>query len=129
MNQEAFLTVAVGDTSTLINYIVDGHIIVSHIHPYGYKNIEAEEMNLVAGSKFMDGILYTYEFISLHDRVPTEVRLIAKRYATWIGEVIESTSYSQFYTNDVPVSVTLEGIKDVPLSYARHSQTIHSFKV
>ncbi len=129
MNQEAFLTVAVGDTSTLINYIVDGHIIVSHVHPFGYKNIEAEEMNLIAASKFMDGILYTLEFISLHDRVPTDVRLIAKRYATWIGDTIEKTSYSQFYTNGVPISVTLEGIKDVPLSYARHSQTIHSFKV
>lgn len=129
MNQESFLTVAVGDTSTLINYIVDGHIIVSHIHPFGYKHIEAEEMNLIAASKFMDGILYTYEFISLHDRVPVDVRLIAKRYATWIGEAIENTSYSQFYTKGLPISVTLEGIKDVPLSYARHSQTIHSFKV
>jgi hypothetical protein len=129
MNPSAFLSVAVGDESTLINYIVDGHIIVSHIHPYGYKNIEAEEMNIIAGSKFMDGILYTLEFVSLHDRVPTDVRLIAKRYATWIGETIEKTSYSQFYTKGVPVSVTLEGIKDVPLSYARHSQTIHSFKV
>lgn len=129
MNQEAFLTIAVGDSSTLINYIVDGHIIVSHVHPFGYKNIEAEEMNKIAASKFMDGILYTLEFISLHDRIPRDVRLVTRRYATWIGETIENTSYSQFYTAGVPVSVTLEGNKDVPLSYARHSQTIHSFKV
>lgn len=126
---QSFLSVSVGDTSTLINYIVDGHVLVSHVHPIGYKHIEAEGMNVIASSKFMDGILYTLEFISLHDRIPTEWRLIAPRYATWIGETIESTSYTQFYTNDVPVSVTLEGIKDVPLSYARHSQTIHSFKV
>ncbi len=124
-----FLSVAVGDTSTLINYIVDGHILVSHVHPIGYKHIEAEGMNIIAGSKFMDGILYTLEFISLSDRIPTEFRLIAPRYSTWIGETIERSSYTQFYTNDIPVSVTLEGIKDVPLSYARHSQTIHSFKV
>lgn len=124
-----FLSVAVGDTSTLINYIVDGHVLVSHVHPIGYKHIEAEGMNITAGSKFLDGILYTLEFISLSDRIPTEFRLIAPRYSTWIGETIERASYTQFYTNDIPVSVTLEGIKDVPLSYARHSQTIHSFKV
>jgi hypothetical protein len=124
-----FLSIAVGDTSTLINYIVEGHVIVSHVHPVGYKHIEAEGMNAVAGSKLMDGILYTLEFISLHDKIPTDFRLIAKRYYTWIGETIESASYTQFFTNDVPISVTLEGIVDVPLSYARHSQTIHSFKV
>lgn len=130
MNQSnAFLSVAVGDTSTLINYLVDGHILVSHVHPVGYKHIEAEGMNVIAGSKFVDGILYTLEFVSLHDRIPTDFRLIAPRYATWIGETLEEASYSQFYTKGVPISVTLEGIQDVPLSYARHSQTIHSFKV
>lgn len=130
MNQsDSFLSIAVGDTSTLVNYIVDGHILVSHIHPIGYKHIEAEGMNTIAGSKFMDGVLYTLEFISLHDRIPTQFKLIAPRYSTWIGETLEAASYTQFYTNGAPVSVTLEGIKDVPLSYARHSQTIHSFKV
>ena len=129
MNQPAFLSVAVGDTSTLINYLVDGHILISHVHPIGYKHIEAEGMNVIAGSKFMDGILYTLEFISLHDRIPLEFTLIAPRYATWIGEMIEGTSYTQFYTGGGAINVTLEGIKDVPLSYARHSQTIHSFKV
>ncbi len=130
MNQTSpFLSVAVGDTSTLINYIVDGHVIVSHVHPIGYKHIEAEGMNVIAASKLMDGIVYTLEFISLHDRIPTDFRLIAKRYYTWIGETIEDASYTQFFTNGLPISVTLEGIQDVPLSYARHSQTIHSFKV
>ena len=130
MNQSnAFLSVAVGDTSTLINYIVDGHIIVSHVHPIGYKHIEAEGMNGIAASKFIDGVLYVLEFISLHDRVPTQFKLIASRYSTWIGETLEEVSYTQFYTEGVPISVTLEGTKDVPLSYARHSQTIHSFKV
>jgi hypothetical protein len=123
------LSVSVGDTSTLISYIVDGHVLVSHTHGIGYKHIEADGMNLVAGSKFLDGILYTLEFISLYDRIPTDVRLLSPRYSTWIGETIENASYTQFYTNGAPVSVTLEGITDVPLSYARHSQTIHSFKL
>lgn len=130
MNQSnAFLSIAVGDTSTLINYLVDGHILVSHVHPIGYKHIEAEGMGIIAGSKFMDGVLYALEFISLHDRIPSQFKLIAPRYATWIGETLEGASYTQFYTEGVPISVTLEGIQDVPLSYARHSQTIHSFKV
>ena len=128
-SEQSFLSVAVGDTSTLINYIVEGHVLVSHIHPVGYKHIEAEGMSVIAGSKFMDGVLYTLEFVSLHDRIPTQFKLIAPRYATWIGETLEGASYTQFFTDGVPVSVTLEGIKDVPLSYARHSQTIHSFKV
>jgi hypothetical protein len=125
----SYLSIAVGDTSTLINYLNDGQVLVSHTHPVGYKHIEAEGMNAVAASKLLDGILYTIEFISLHDRMPTDFRVVAPRYATWIGEVIENGSYTQFYTGGVPVSVTLEGIKDSPLSYARHSQTIHSFKV
>lgn len=130
MNQSnSFLSIAVGDTSTLINYIVDGHILVSHVHSVGYKHIEAEGMSLIARSKFLDGILYALEFISLHDRIPTSFKLISPRYSTWIGETLEEASYTQFYTNGVPISVTLEGIQDVPLSYARHSQTIHSFKV
>lgn len=129
MSENTFLSIAVGDTSTLINYIVEGHILVSHVHPIGYKHFEADGMNVIAGSKFMDGVLYTLEFISLYDRIPTQFKLIAPRYSTWIGETLEGASYTQFYTDGVPVSVTLEGIQDVPLSYARHSQTIHSFKV
>jgi uncharacterized surface anchored protein len=127
--QRNFLSISVGDTSMLVNYISDGHVVVSHVHPVGYKHIEAEGMSVIAQSKLVDGILYTLEFISLHDRIPTDFRVVSQRYATWIGETIENASYSQFYTNNVPISVTLEGIKDVPLSYARHSQTIHSFKV
>lgn len=124
-----FLSIAVGDTSTLINYLVDGQVLISHTHSVGYKNIEAEGMNIIAGSKFLDGILYTLEFISLHDRIPTDFRLVSPRYVTWISEIIENSSYTQFYTGGAPISVTLEGITDVPLSYARHSQTIHSFKL
>ena len=124
-----YLSIGVGDTATLINYIVDGEVLVSHTHPIGYKAIEAEGMNVIAASKLMDGVLYALEFISLQDRIPTDFRLIAPRYATWIGEALEHASYTQFYTDGVPVNVTLEGTQDVPLSYARHSQTIHSFKV
>jgi hypothetical protein len=124
-----FLSISVGDSATLINYIVDGHIIVSHHHPIGYKHIEAEGMNQIAGSKLLDGVLYALEFISLHDRIPTRFRLIAPRYATWIGQVLENCSYTQFYTDGVPVNVTMEGTESANFPYARHTQTIFSFKV
>ncbi len=124
-----YLSISVGDTATLINYVVDGDVLVSHTHPIGYKHIEADGMNHIAASKLADGVLYALEFISLQDRIPTDFRLIAPRYATWIGESLEKVSYSQFYTNGVPVSVTIEGIENASLPYARHSQTIHSFKV
>ena len=124
-----FLRVLVGDTSTLIHYMIDDHVIISHNHPVGYKHIEAEGMSIVAGSKFLDGILYTLEFISLHDRIPTDFRLASPRYTTWIGETIENCSYTQFFTDGIPINVTLEGITDAPISYARHSKTIHSFKL
>ncbi|MBP6949112.1 MAG: hypothetical protein KBC41_04240 [Candidatus Pacebacteria bacterium] len=124
-----FLTVKVGDTSTIISYVVDGEVVVMHTHPVGYKHIEAEGMNIVAGSKFIDGILYLLEFISLQDRIPTNFKITSPRYSVWIGEVIEKTSYTQFFTDGIPVSVTIEGITEAPLSYARHSQTIHSFKL
>lgn len=130
MNEtKPFLNIKVGDTSTLINYTLGDEVIVSHTHPVGYKHIEAEGMSRIAGSKFMDGILYTLEFVSLHDRIPTTFKLVSPRYVTWISEVIEKNSYTQFFTDGVPVSVTLENITDVPLSYARHSKTIHSFKL
>lgn len=130
MNEsKPFLTIKVGDISTLISYVVDDEVVVMHTHPIGYKHIEAEGMNIIAGSKFIDGILYLLEFISLQDRIPTDFRLVSPRYSVWIGDIIEKNSYTQFFTDGAPVNVTLEGITEAPLSYARHSQTIHSFKL
>ena len=126
---QSHLAIRVSDTSTRIDYVVNDNVVVSHTHGVGYKNIEAEGMSIVAKSKLIDGILYTLEFISLHDRIPTHFKLIAPRYSTWIGETIEGVSYTQFYTDGAPINVTLEGTTDVPLSYARHSKTIHSFKL
>lgn len=126
---DSHLLIKVGDRETLIEYVTEGNTIVSHAHPVGLKNIEAEGMSMLAGSKLLDGILYSLEFISLHDRIPTDFRLVTPRYATWIGEVLERGSYSQFYTDGVPVRVTLLGTYDPSISHARHTQTIFSFKV
>lgn len=123
------LKIVVGDRETKVDYVVDGQPLVSHMHPIGLKHIELEGMNVTAASKLLDGIIYTLEFVSLHDRIPTQFKLVTPRYATWIGETIEAASYAQFYTNGVPVSVTLEDTYDPSISYAGHSKTILSFKV
>jgi len=124
-----YLSVAVGDSFTLIHYVTDGEVIISHSHPIGFKHIEAEGMNVIARSKLLDGIMYVLEFISLHDRIPTNFKLTTSRYATWIGETLEDASYTQFFTDGVPVNVTLEGAENASIPYARHSQTLQSFKI
>lgn len=123
------LKITVGDRETHIEYVVDEHPIVAHTHPVGLKHVELEGMNNVAASKLVDGIMYALEFVSLHDRIPTDVRVVAPRYATWIGEAIENASYAQFYTQGAPVRVTLLSTHDPSVRYAGHTQTIFSFKV
>jgi hypothetical protein len=127
--KESFVAIAVGDTETVLEYVVDGNSIVSHSHPVGYRHIEADGMNAIARSKFLDGLLYVLEFISLHDRIPTEFKVSSPRYSIWIGETLEKYPYTQFYTKGLPISVTLEDTLDVPRSYARHSKTLQSFKI
>ncbi len=126
---KSYLAILVSDTETSINYVIDGKIIVSHAHPIGYRHMELDGLGVVARSKFIDGIIYLLEFISLHDRIPTEFKVTSPRYSVWIGETIEKYSYTQFFTNGLPINVTLDGTLDVPLSYARHSKTIQSFKI
>jgi hypothetical protein len=123
------LVIKVGDRETHIEYRIGEAAIVHHEHPFGLRHIESEGMNQIAGSKFLDGIMYALEFVSLHDRIPTDFRLITPRYANWIGETIEAGNYTQFYTGGAAISVTLEGTHDPSLGYARHTQTIFSFKV
>lgn len=126
---KSYLSISVADTATLINYVSEGEVVVSHTHPLGYKHIEAEGMNAVAAGKLLEGIIYTLEFISLYDRVPTTFRLVAPRYSSWIKDVLIKNSYAQFYTRGLPINVTLEGVQEGSLPYARHTQTIFSFKV
>lgn len=123
------LKIVIGDRETHIKYVVDGQPLVTHAHPYGLRHIESDGMDAIAGSKLVDGIVYSLEFISLHDRIPTDFRLITPQYGTWIGETIENASYAQFFTRGAPVRVTLEGTHDPSIPYAGHTQTIFSFKV
>lgn len=123
------LAISVQDLSTLIHYVVDNEVVVSHTHDIGLKHIEAEGLGTIAGSKLLDGVLYTLEFVSLRDRIPTEFRVIAPRHATWIIQTLRSGSYTQFFTDGVPLHVTLEHTTGPSRNYARHTKTVFSFKV
>ncbi len=129
-----YLSISVGDTATLIQYVSDNEVVLTHTHGFGIKHIDAHGLGNVAASSLLDGALFALEHISLYDRIPTEFRVIAPRYATWIKTALEAHDYAQFYTNGVPIRVTLEHIqgqlKENPsLQHAGHSQTIFTFKV
>jgi hypothetical protein len=124
-----YLSISVTDTSTLIHYIVDGEVVVAHTHDVGLKQVEADGLSKVAASRLIDGVLYTLEFISLHDRIPTDFHLVTSRYGSWLSDVLESASYTQFFTDGKPVRVTIGSIKGPSRNYARHTKTVFSFKI
>ncbi len=124
-----FLSISVGDQSTHMYYVVDNEVIVAHTHPHGIRHMEAEGLGRIAGSKLLDGVQYLLEFISLHDRIPTDIRLLTPRYQTWLHGVIQNASYTQFFTDGVAPHVTLENSKDLTHRYAGHTKTILSFKI
>jgi hypothetical protein len=123
------LRISMSDMVTMISYVVDGKAIVAHTHDVGLQQLEADGLGTLASSRLMDGVLYTLEFISLYDRIPTDFKLETNRYATWITGVLEKGSYTQFYTSGKPVRVTLESTKGPSITYARHTKTLLSFKV
>ena len=129
MPTKPYLVILVNDDHVLLEYVLENNVLLSHKHNFGIKHMESLALNTVAVSKFLDGIFYALEYISLYDRIPTEFRLITPRYATWLKRAIEKKSYAQFYTNGVPVRVTIENNKDTSFNYARHKKAIFSFKV
>ena len=76
-------------------------------------------------------MFYTLEFISLYDRIPTNFHLTIPRHVSWLKNAIENNSYAQFFTDGIPVRVTLENNKDNLISnnYAGHKKAIFSFKI
>ena len=125
------LKILVTDDSLSLQYIVSDEVLLSHDHNFGIKHLESHALSKQATGKFLDNVIYTLEFISLHDRIPTDFRLTTHRYASWLKNVIENNSYAQFFTNEIPVRVTLENNQDNLLNnnYAGHKKATLSFKV
>lgn len=125
------LKILVTDDSISLQYIVGDEVLVSHNHNFGIKHLESHALSKQATSKFLDSIIYTLEFISLHDRIPTDFRLTATHHSSWLKNAIENNSYAQFFTDGIPVRVTLDNNKDNLLNnnYAGHKKAILSFKI
>lgn len=123
------LKISMSDFATMISYVVDGKAIVAHTHDVGFRQLESDGLGTIAASRLIDGVMYTLEFISLYDRIPTDFRLVTNRYATWVTGILEKASYTQFYTDGKPVRVTLEHTKGPSIHHARHTKTLLSFKV
>jgi hypothetical protein len=83
-----WLEIIVGDEDTTVQYVTENKVLVSHTHPVGYRIIEADGMNAIARSKFLDGVLYMLEFISLNDRIPTEFKVISPQKSACRTRVI-----------------------------------------
>lgn len=126
---ETKLVISISDMVTMIYYVVDGNVVVAHTHDVGYKQLEADGLGTVAASRLLDGVMYALEFVSLHDRIPTDFRLASNRYTTWLTRVLEDASYTQFYTEGKPVRVTIDSTAGSSSHYARHTKTVFSFKV
>jgi hypothetical protein len=128
-----YLSISIGEDSTLLQYVDQDEVVLTNTHAVGLKHLEAQGLSKLVASSFLDGIYFTLEHISLYDRIPTEFRLITPRYSTWVTSLLENEPYAQFFTNATPVRVTLERIKgglpNSSLPYAGHSKTILSFKV
>ena len=125
------LKILVTDDSLSLQYIVSDEVLVSHNHNFGIKHLDSHALSKQATGKFLDSIIYTLEFISLYDKIPTDFCLTTPRYGTWLKNAIENNSYAQFFTDGIPVRVTLENNKDNLISnnYAGHKKAIFSFKV
>ena len=108
-----FLNIKVFDNYVLVEYVYSGNVIANHKHEYGIKHLEREALSPIAFSKFIDGVIYMLEHISLYERIPTDFRLSTPRYATLLKNKLENESYSQFFTNGIPICVTINENKDI----------------
>lgn len=123
------LIIVINDIETNISYRVDNQNLITHTHDVGLIHLEKDGLSKVATGKFVEGIIYALEYISLYERIPHEFILITPKYATWLKGVLENQSYTQFYTNGLPVRVKIESSDNASFSYARHKKAIFSFKV
>lgn len=123
------LLITINDIETNISYRIDNKDVINHTHNIGLAHLEREGLNKVVTSKFIDGVMYALEYVSLYERIPVDFRLVTPRYATWLKGVLEDQSYAQFYTNGLPVRVTITSSNNTSFNYARHKKAIFSFKV
>jgi len=103
-------------------------MMLRYEHPYGHRYLESQALGASALSSIDNALVSLFEQVSLYDRIPTTIHIETSRNREWLKNVIESRSYTQFFTFGKPFCVTLLDTGSSP-SYARHSQTLQSFKI
>jgi hypothetical protein len=116
------------DNQVVASYISDEETMLSYTHPYGHLQLEAQALGKSSVSMIDSALVSLFEQVSLYDRIPKHIHILSTRNREWLKKVIESRSYTQFYTDGTPFCVTLLDTNGTS-SYARHSQTLQSFKI
>lgn len=127
--EESHAHLSFSDEELVVSYISHGEVMLRLTFKYGYKFLDATILGGNASSALSTALATLFESVSLYDRIPLHVRVDSVRHREWIKKTIEGLSYTQFYTNDLPFRVTLIDNRQSLPSYARHSQTLQSFKI
>jgi hypothetical protein len=117
------------DDDLVVSYISNGEPMLRMTFKYGYKFLDASLLGVTTASAISTAIATLFESVSLYDRVPHHIKVESVRHKEWLKRTIESLSYTQFYNGGMPMRVTLVDNKEASSSYARHSQTLQSFKI
>ena len=117
------------DDDLVISYISNGEEMLRLTFKYGHKFLDASALGTSTASAISTALATLFESVSLYDRVPHHIKVESIRHKEWLKRTIETLSYTQFYNGELPLRVTLVDNKEASSSYARHSQTLQSFKI
>ena len=117
------------DDGLVVSYMSLGEPMLRMTFDYGYKFLDASSLGVHSASAISTALATLFESVSLYDRVPHHIKVESIRHREWIKRTVESLSYTQFYNGELPLRVTLVDNKEASPSYARHSQTLQSFKI
>ena len=117
------------DDDLVVSYISNGEEMLRLTFKYGHKFLDASALGTSTASAISTALATLFESVSLYDRVPHHIKVESIRHKEWLKRTIETLSYTQFYNGELPLRVTLVDNKEASSSYARHSQTLQSFKI
>jgi hypothetical protein len=112
-----------------VSYISQGEEMLRYTFPYGYLFLESKGLGPFAISSLESAVISVLEQVSLYDRVPKAYLVHSYYHKAWIKGLLESLSYAQFFTPEKEVHVTLLDTRATKPAYARHQETLQSFKV
>ncbi len=123
----SLLVLHITDASYTILYREDGETLLETKKNYGLAKLEDFKMRERASYLLLDPLLYTLEKISLYERIPTTLHVIAVKHGPWIKHILEMYPYTQFYTGEKKMSVILERVQNT--LYAGHTKETLKLKI